>query len=300
MQMLAQPNTPLSTDNPRGGINVHFNLASDQALQQSPIWTAAGRGLCFMRLSSGASLALPPGENLVKVILGRLENIDRSCLAPPFSVRSTAVAASELVAGVEGALFALVTVAADAPRQVSDIAQLTFTGEGSDCLAWQSFEEKFAGRIDYFDGKDCHMANGFHLLDETGEEIVYVNPWACGQGVDLSTHNHAHAPSDLAPAFAEVHWVLAAAARDSGMYQTAEPGAEERIRHPMGLGDEHGPFYERDGDGRPRFRDNGAVQYPWHGWQGGTDNEPGQSYDFVAAFEINPQFIEACRIDNPR
>ena len=77
------------------------------------------------------------------------------------------------------------------------------------------------------------------------------------------------------------------------MYEISEPGAEKRVRHPMQLGDEHGPFYDRNASGRPVFRDNGAVQYPWHGWQGGNDEQSGQSYDFVAAFEINPDYIEA-------
>ena len=40
------------------------------------------------------------------------------------------------------------------------------------------------------------------------------------------------------------------------------------------------------------LRENGAVMYGWHGWQGGTDGLPDHAYDFVAAFEINPNFAE--------
>ena len=36
--------------------------------------------------------------------------------------------------------------------------------------------------------------------------------------------------------------------------------------------------------------DNGAVKYPWHGWQSGNDDQDLQSYDFVAAFEIIPEY----------
>lgn len=294
MEMLAQPNTPMSISNPRGGVEVRFDLCSDVPLQQSPCWAVAGRHLRFIRLAAQQSLSLPVGQNYLKVILGGLSQPARTCLAAPFSVRSTLVETNTVVAGDEGVLLALVNVTADTPRQISAMSQLQFDGEHSEALAWRKFEDRFAGLTDFFDGKDCYMADGFHLLDETGTEIVYVNPWSCGKGVDLSTHNHGHAPSDMSPAFAEVHWVLAASTETSGMYETAEPGAPQRRYHPMGLGDEHGPFYDRDAGGRPQLRDNGAVQYPWHGWQGGEDGESSQRYDFVAAFEINPNLIEAC------
>jgi len=293
MEMYVQPNTPCSTANPRGGVDVHFDLSSDLPLQQSPTWAAGGRRLTFVRLASGQTLSLPSGTNFIKVILGRLANIDRSCLAPAFAVRSTAVAADEVTAGDDGALFALVNMEAGAPQQIASMKQLEFQGLHNEILVWQTFADRFAGRTDFFDGKDCYMADGIHLLDDAGEEIVYLNPWTCGKGVDLSTHNHGHPPSDMNPAFAEVHWVMAASTDGSGMYQTAEPGAAQRQRYPMKVGDEHGPFYDLDANGRPRRRDNGAVQYPWHGWQGGDDGDAGQRYDFVLAFEINPDMIEA-------
>ena len=40
----------------------------------------------------------------------------------------------------------------------------------------------------------------------------------------------------------------------------------------------------------PKLKANGAVDYPWHGWQAGTDDDSRQAYDFVAAFEINPRY----------
>ena len=44
--------------------------------------------------------------------------------------------------------------------------------------------------------------------------------------------------------------------------------------------------------GAPRRRENGAVDYPWHGWEAGTDTVPGQAYDVVAAFEITAPFAD--------
>ena len=75
------------------------------------------------------------------------------------------------------------------------------------------------------------------------------------------------------------------------MFETAEPGASERVRHRLMAGDEHGPYFEIDLAGKPIRRENGAVKYPWHGWQGGTNDSDMQAYDYVAAFEINPEYI---------
>ena len=40
------------------------------------------------------------------------------------------------------------------------------------------------------------------------------------------------------------------------------------------------------------LRENGAVMYGWHGWEAGVDLLPDQAYDFVFAFEINPDFAD--------
>ena len=97
-------------------------------------------------------------------------------------------------------------------------------------------------------------------------------------------------PAARAPAFAETHWVFNSGAPGAGMYLCDAPGAS-RARFPMGRGQEHGPFFAVDPlTHRPRMRANGAVEYPWHGWQGGQDDQPGEAYDFVAAFETNPDF----------
>lgn len=292
MQMHQVPNVRSSSDHPRGGISLHFELSGQMDLQQSALWSAGGRRLQFFCLGSNQQLTLPSGEHFIKVVLGQLVQPDRQCWAAPFAVRSTKLGTNQIIAGSSGALFALMTLDDRASERVRHISELEFTGEGAHQLQWQTFEEKFDGALEFFNGKDCYMADGFHLLDMDGREIVYVNPWACGKGVDLSTHNHAHAPSELAPAFAEVHWVLAAATPTSGMYQKHSPEDDRPIRHPMVVGDEHGPYFDRQPDGRPVMRSNGAVQYPWHGWQGGDDGDSAPAYDFVAAFEINPAFVQ--------
>ena len=279
----------------RGGLNLRFNLQAGEGVQCSPVWMTAGRRMQFYRLLPGQSLGLPAGRNFIKVICGGLEPVNRTCLAPPFAIRSTAIDTESIAAGTKPCLLALMNLPFSAPDRVVDLDEVQFEGALSEYLSWQSFDDKYGAFLDAFAGLDCHMASGFHLLDENGEERVYLNPWICGKGVDLTTHNHAGDPSLQAPAFAEVHWVLAAGTTTSGMYSTAEPGAIERTLFPMGLGDEHGPFYDLDDKGLPVMRPNGAVQYPWHGWQGGTDDAPGQTYDYVWAFEINPAFIEGIR-----
>ena len=76
--------------------------------------------------------------------------------------------------------------------------------------------------------------------------------------------------------------------------ETRDAPAQERVRTVMQAGEEHGPFFRLDeATGKPLLRPNGAVDYPWHGWQGGTDDQPGQAYDLVAAFEIYPEFVKA-------
>ena len=168
---------------------------------------------------------------------------------------------------------------------------MRFGGPFAEALAWQTFEARYTHATPFFDGLDAHLAPGFHLLDADGAEIAYVFVWAAGKGVDLSTHDHGRAPGPTSPAFAEVHLVLHNGTGAGGMYETAEPGAPTRVRYPMHQGEEHGPFFEFDATtGTPRHRPNGAVAYPWHGWEAGTDDLAGQAYDVVAAFEITAPY----------
>jgi len=252
---------------PAGGIALQFDLdASEQLI--GPVWQFAGRELCFFFLPPQQRYRLTGKKQFAKVIVGRLENPDRGCFAEPYAVRSTLVDSEELVAGPEGALVALLTETAAAPDSIDSMEAAQFSGALSEQLVWRSFEARFGEFMDFFN----------------------VNFWTCGKGVDLSTHNHAQDPSAGSPAFAEVHWVIEAATPASGMYRTPEPQHSERARYPMARGDEHGPYFEFDPQTRlPRLRENGAVTYGWHGWQGGADSGP-QGYDLVAAFEINPRY----------
>ena len=131
------------------------------------------------------------------------------------------------------------------------------------------------------------------MLDRQGAEISYLNLWTAGQGVNLTTHNHGQAPHPTAPAFAEVHWVFYNGTGAGGMYNADTQQGPKTKRFPMQAGDEHGPFFAVDpSTGRPLLKPNGAVDYPWHGWEAGVNNRPGQSYDVVGAFETNPACVQ--------
>ena len=260
----------------------------------SSVWSVAGWTLQFARLHAGQSLSLDQaaGRIYVKVVTGELANIGRKPFAGKFAVRDTDVSAGELRAGADGAVFAVFTETEDVADNVRSMAELTIEGPMREAFEWQRFDEKFGAFTDFFDGMEAYMSPGFHLLDENFAEITYVNLWTAGKGVDLSTHNHGNDPSPAAPAFAEAHWVFNSGAAGAGMYLCDEPGAQ-RTRFPMRRGQEHGPFFAIDSStGRPALRANGAVEYPWHGWQAGDDDGSGQAFDFVAAFETYPDFVQ--------
>ena len=290
----AGPNAHATPAAHRAGVDIV--LDGSRAAREpvvSETWTVAGWSVQFARLGSGQSLDLDrsAGRHYVKVVTGELANIGRRPFAGHFAVRETAVDVHRLQAGPEGAVFAVFTESDLVAGNIHDMAALRIEGPMQDAFAWERFDEKFGAFTDLFDDMEAYMSPGIHLLNERGAEISYVNLWTCGKGVDLSTHNHAQDPSPEAPAFAETHWVFNNGAPGAGMYLCDEPGAPRR-RFPMRRGQEHGPFFAIDeSTGRPGMRANGAVEYPWHGWQGGQDNDAAQAFDFVAAFETNPEFV---------
>ena len=285
-----EPNIQISNNNHRGGLDLGIRLNSGPKYQVSEKWTVAGRDIRFLCLAPHAFLELDEGIHYVKVMTGRLALPDRGCFAEPFLIRNTLVSGREIVAGSEGASFALLTEHEKTPGNLNDMDQLRFDGAKSEALKWYSFEEKFGRFTGFFDGKDCHMMDGLHLIEESGVEFTYVNFWTCGQGVNLSAHNHAGDPSDMMPAFAEVHWVINAGTGLGGMFRANDEGVMGRVE-PLSRGDEHGPYFEFDKTSRkPELRENGAVKYGWHGWQGGENNSKDQQYDLVAAFEIHPDY----------
>jgi len=277
----------------RLGIDVH--MYAGPAPVVSPQWGLGAWRVQFVRLDANQTYSLDQsaGAVYIKVVTGRLNSLDRGAYAPAKVVRNTRVSAESVQAGPAGALFTIFTATADLANSVKAMSQLTYTGPMAERLGWETFEQRYHDFTPFFDGLDAYLSPGFHLLDANGEEITYLFVWTAGKGVDLSTHNHGRAPSATSPAFAEVHWVLHNGTGAGGMYETPEPGSPVRERWALQQGDEHGPFFMFDpATGAAKLRDNGAVEYPWHGWQAGPDDGAGQSYDVVAAFEITAPYAD--------
>lgn len=269
-------------------LGVDLRLGASSAPATSPTWQLGPWRIRFARLAAGGRLAVEPGA-LVKVVCGRLADPDRGAYAGPREIRSTRVDADHVTAGADGALVAVVEGGTDAP--VRSTADLTVRGPLEDRLTWMSFEERFKGIIDWYDGVDAHQAPGWHLLDDDGAEIAYVWTWIAGKGVDMVTHNHGNTPRPTAPAHAEVHLCLANGTGTGGMYVTPEPGSAQRDRWVVGAGHEHGPFFVVDpATGLPGLRPNGAVEYPWHSWEAGPDDGAGPAYDVIVPFEITAPY----------
>ena len=284
-----ETNMPVKVHPERGGLSVSVPQGQ---LAASPVWRLGGFAIQFVSLPALADLEVDAKTHPVylKVMTGEVDAGGRRAFPPIGAVTSTRLEA-DTVHAIEDAVLCIVTDTSDAPSSITDMDQLTMQGALAEHCQWQSFEEKFAAVTDIFNGLEAYMVPGFHLLDEAGEEIAYVHFWTTGQGVDVSTHNHGQDPSPQAPAFAEVHLVLRNGTGAGAMYQCDAPDATERVRTPIQTGEEHGPFFHIDNaTGAPKLRPNGAVDYPWHGWQGGQNGTSGQVYDLVAAFEISPNY----------
>ncbi|MBT6890085.1 MAG: hypothetical protein HOA25_01225 [Gammaproteobacteria bacterium] len=284
------PNVSVSTGNPRGGIDLCFDLTAQETIQLTEVWTIAGWQIRFVFLPPHQTLELEGKNHYLKVIVGELANLERDCFAENFAVRTTRLEKQRVSSGSHGLLCALLTETPGLLPNIHDMSDCVFAGPMAQHLEWKSFKERFGASTDYFDQLDNHMANGFHLLDSEESEITYVNFWTCGKNGDVSTHNHSQAPSLAGPAFAEIHLVLNNGSGAAGMYKTNGPDSDAREVYVMKRGDEHGPFFEHRG-GKPVLLGNGAVKYPWHGWQSGNDGKEIQSYDLVAAFEISPDYV---------
>lgn len=288
------PNAPASVNTERGNLNIQFgDAASLTAPLVSDEWSLGGRFLQFVQVPPGGTIELNQsrGDIFVKVVTGALTTPKRTPFCEPRGILNTQVADKAIKAVADGALLTIMTVPSDAPETIDAMERLTFQGPQAEALQWRTFEQQFSQFTDYFNGLDAYIGPGFHLLDANGDEITYVNIWTAGKGVDLSTHNHGHDPAPQMPAFAEIHWTLCNGTGKGGMYECAEPDGANRTRLPVQTGEEHGPFFVFDAKtGAPVLRANGAVEYPWHGWQAGTDDKPGQAYDVIAAFETAPDY----------
>ena len=189
-------------------------------------------------MGSWTSFALGEGKTYLKVITGKLETPKLGCFAEPFEIRNTHVKEKTISAGRQGALLAVLLESDEAPDNLTEMNQLKFLGPNSQALEWRSFEEKFGSYTDFFNGKDCHMMDGFHLLNGAGSEIVYVNFGAVVKTSQLP--HHAGTPTEEMPAFAEVHWVINSGTGRGGMFQATENGEILQL-DTMSRGDEHGP-----------------------------------------------------------
>lgn len=275
-------------------LGLDIALPGRSACECSEIWRVAGWTLQFVRLQPNETTSLDQASGTVylKVIVGVLTSLGLGPFAAPKAVRQTRVEADEVTAGETGSIFAVLIETADVPDALHSMAQLTFGGPMAAVFEWQTFYDRFGG-ADIFEGVDAHIVPGFHLLDADGTEIVYLHFWTMGTGDDASTHNHSHRPSTRSPAFAEIHWVFHNGTGGGGMYECEEVDSE-RVPTLMQRGEEHGPFWQIDAETRmPKLRPNGAVEYGWHGWQAGTDDGSTKTYDFVAAFEISPDYAKA-------
>jgi hypothetical protein len=279
-----------------GGL--HVALARPDAslgVAVSDAWKVGGWMIQFVRLANHRRLGLDQNEGKihVKVITGTLTQPVRGPFAASRKVRDTLVSNSTIQAGDHGALLAVITETPSVADKINSMDQLVFRGPFAEHLRWSSFEQKFGRSTAVFDGLDAHIVPGFHLLDEDRTEIVYLHFWTAGKGVDCSTHDHSQDPAIVGPAFAEIHWVLQNGTGHGAMYECEAIGARERTSLRLQRGQEHGPFWDADPTtGFPMRRANGAVKYGYHGWQAGSDDSSGQSYDFVAAFEFNPDYAK--------
>lgn len=293
MLNVTTPTVASTPSNPREGVDIQFTETGFEASEQ---WSMGGWTIQFIRLPANESLSLGKndGRCFIKVITGSLVSLGRGAFAKTHEIRSTLVASDVVIAGAtDDTLLALFSETSAVPKNVVDMAELTLTGPNAEAFQWRTFEERFGKSISAFAGADAYMSGGFHLLDRSGTEITYVNLWTAGKGVNLTTHNHAHKPHVLAPAFAETHWVFNNGTGTGGMYSAATADGPKTEVYPMQRGDEHGPFFTIEQESnKPLLRENGAVSYPWHGWEAGMDDKPGQAYDVVAAFETNPEYVQ--------
>jgi hypothetical protein len=271
-------------------LGLEISLGGVSAQETSAVWTVAGWKIQFIRLQPDQTIALDQSQGSVylKLICGGLVDPELTPFGALKEARNTLVADSQVKAEGLGAIFALFTETNAVPDNLHRMDQLAFDGPEASVFEWQSFYQRFDGRIEFFKDVEAYIVPGFHLLDADGAEIAYVHFWTVGKGADASTHDHSQNPSVLSPAFAEIHWVFNNGTGLGGMYECDAIGAE-RTRTVIQRGEEHGPFWRVDpAAGLPKTRPNGAVEYGLHGWQGGTDGDDNQAFDFVAAFEINP------------
>ncbi|MFC1594469.1 M20/M25/M40 family metallo-hydrolase, partial [Candidatus Omnitrophota bacterium] len=290
------------TECERGGVTIQFSAPEFRAVDSSAAWNMAGWQMRFVQLAPHAQLKLDQasGTIYVKVITGRLTNINRGAFAEPKAKRTTLVVEEFIEAGVEGAIVAVMVKTDKAPDAISKMEQVAVTGSKAELLHWNRVDSYDWGREAFADMPFYNLP-GFQIKNAQGKEIAYIQFWSAGKGVNCGMHNHSNAPTKNAPTFCEVHLGMFNGTGQGGMVD--EQGTLLIILE----GDEHGRYWEIDPETRkPVLRENGAVYYDMHRWQAGLPagqaggervaDEGDEAFDVWAVFEIAPD--EAVIEDN--
>jgi hypothetical protein len=124
----------------RTGINIFIGEGAAPVI--SDTWSVGGWNIQFVRLDAGQSFALnhSAGAVHIKVVTGRLANINRGAYAQDKVVRNTKVTEAEVVAGPDGAVFTVFTGTAQVPKKVTSMSQLAYSGPLANELSWITFE----------------------------------------------------------------------------------------------------------------------------------------------------------------
>jgi hypothetical protein len=110
----------------RTGINIFIGEGAAPVV--SDTWGVGGWNIQFVRLDAGQSFALnhAAGAVHIKVVTGRLVNINRGAYAEDKVVRNTKVTEAEVVAGPDGAVFTVFTGTSQVPNKVTSMNQLAY------------------------------------------------------------------------------------------------------------------------------------------------------------------------------
>ncbi|KAG9122021.1 hypothetical protein FRC07_001765 [Ceratobasidium sp. 392] len=134
---------------------------------------------------------------------------------------------------------------------------------------------------------------GYHVLydDDSLTNFCHIQAWTLGVGETAAFHNHSD------KAFCEIHACISNGTGQGGMYwakededgtadaflrdNQAEKNLEtlKKYTEKVIVGDmeEHGALWRKK-DGLPSLRPNATVDYPYHAWLAGPDQEK-QAYD---------------------
>lgn len=76
---------------------------------------------------------------------------------------------------------------------------------------------------------DVYIGLGIYVFNEVGEEVIYVNIWMVGKGVDLLIYNYGQDLFLMMLVFVEIYWIVLNGMGVGGMYEMVEFGVLEWI-----------------------------------------------------------------------